>query len=458
MARIFLIDATAVPASSPFLAQPIGLLSLAAVLRREGHEVAVHDCKLEISTLPGKLAEFDPDFVGIRTLSVFLNVLSYVAEVVRRVVPEAEVIVGGPHASLDPGDALRRSGAGVGVVGEGEVTIVELLEALTRGAALAGVKGVAYAENGGVKITAPRPPIEDLDSLPLPAYDLLPVEQYFSLHHGGTAPGGRTLTVFTSRGCPYACAFCHNLFGRRFRARSAESVVEELTYLRRRYGVEEFELHDDAFNTSRRRVMEICAGLQRAGSRALLAFPNGLRGDTLDREQLVELRRAGTHHIALSPETASPRLQQLIGKRMDLDKLTRAAHDCDELGIFTLGYFMLGFPTETEDEMEATVEWACRSPLHTASFFAVNPFPGTRLAAMAAEAGAPAALFSHNGYFGTNVNVSAADDQRFRQIWHGAYRRFYLSPKRIAAILRSVPNTATLFRNSLFVAARLLNQ
>lgn len=457
MARIFLIDATAVPASSPFLAQPVGLLSLAAVLRRQGHEVAVHDCKLEILTLPSKLAEFEPEFVGIRTLSVFLNVLSYVAEVVNRVVPEAQVIVGGPHASLDPADALRRSGATAAVLGEGEVTIVELLAALQERAPLDEVDGIAYLDEVGVKTTAPREPIEDLDSLPLPAYDLVPVEQYFALHHGGTAPGGRTLTVFTSRGCPFACAFCHNLFGRKFRARSAESMVEELTYLRRRYGVEEFELHDDAFNTNRTRVLDICAGLQRAGPKALLAFPNGLRGDSLDREQLEELRRAGTHHLALSPETATERLQRLIGKRMDLDKLKRAADDCDALGIFTVGYFMLGFPTETEAEMEATVEWACKSSLHTASFFAVNPFPGTRLADMAREAGKPVAE-SFAGYFGTEVNVSAVDDRRFRRLWHGAYRRFYLNPKRVAAIIRSVPNAATLFRNSLFVAARLLNQ
>ncbi len=457
MARIFLIDATAVPSSSPFLAQPVGLLSLAAVLRREGHEVAVHDCKLEIFTLPSRLAEFEPDFVGIRTLSVFLNVLSYVAEVVNRVVPEAQVIVGGPHASLDPGDAIRRSGASAAVLGEGEVTIVELLATLQEHGPLAQVKGIAFADNGGVERTAPREPIEDLDSLPMPAYDLVPVEQYFALHHGGTAPGGRTLTVFTSRGCPFACAFCHNLFGRRFRARSADSVVSELTYLQRRYGVEEFELHDDAFNTNRKRVMDICAGLQRARERTLLAFPNGLRGDTLDREQLEELRRAGTHHLALSPETATERLQRLIGKRMDLDKLLQAADDCDALGIFTVGYFMLGFPSETKEEMEATVEWACKSPLHTASFFAVNPFPGTRLADMALEEGKPVAD-SFDGYFGTNVNVSAVDDREFRRIWHGAYRRFYLSPRRVAAILRSVPNGATLFRNSLFVAARLLNQ
>jgi len=203
--------------------------------------------------------------------------------------------------------------------------------------------------------------------------------------------------------------------------------------------------------------MDICAGLQRARERTLLAFPNGLRGDTLDREQLEELRRAGTHHLALSPETATERLQRLIGKRMDLDKLLQAADDCDALGIFTVGYFMLGFPSETKEEMEATVEWACKSPLHTASFFAVNPFPGTRLADMALEEGKPVAD-SFDGYFGTNVNVSAVDDREFRRIWHGAYRRFYLSPRRVAAILRSVPNGATLFRNSLFVAARLLNQ
>lgn len=459
MARILLIDATVVPRESPFLSQPVGLLSMAAVLRAR-HEVRVHDCKLDVGSLPALLAQFEPHIVGIRSLTVFTQVLSWAARLVRSVVPRAAVVVGGPHATLDPQDALERCGReAVAVLGEGEVTMSELAYALEQGAGpdeLKAVPGLAFYDGEMLVKTAPRALIPDLDTLPMPAWDLLPMEEYFSLHHGGTSANGRTMTVLTSRGCPYGCAFCHNIFGRGFRAQSAEAVVDHLLYLTRKYNLEEVEIHDDAFNTRRDRVLDICHRQQKAGSPVALAFPNGLRGDQLDREQLLELRLAGTHHMALSPETASPRLQAMLDKKMDLDKLSEAAAWCDELGIFTLGYFMLGFPTETEEEIGLTIDWACASPLHTASFFVVNPFPGTRLYDIAKDAGKLPEQGTTTGYFIMGRNCSEVPDERFGQLWHFAYRRFYLSPKRIRAILRSVPNRGTLVRNSLFVAARFL--
>jgi len=458
MAKVFLIDGTAAIRNSPFLAQPLGLLGLASILRQEGHDVQVFDCKLEVTTLQRRLVDFGPDVVGIRTLSMFAHMLTYLGGMVRQLLPRASVIVGGPHANADPADAILRSGAVCAVIGEGEPTIVELVDSLlSRGTlSLSGVDGIAYLEGGELVFTRPREPVADLDSLPFPAYDLLPMELYFSLHHGGTAPSGRTMTAFTSRGCPYGCAFCHNIFGKAFRARSADAVVDEVLYLKRRYGIEEVEIHDDCFNLDRTRMVDICHGLRAAGSPVSLAFPNGLRADILTRELLEELRLAGTHHIALSPETASPRLQRFIGKRMDLDRLFDMAAVCDDLGIFSLGYFMLGFPTETEEEMLQTVEWACDSPLHVASFFNVMPYPGTRLYEAALESGKLPEGWSGHNYFIPDVNVSEVPDDRFKEIWHGAYRRFYLNPRRVLSILRNVTNAGTLFRNTLFVAARFM--
>ncbi|MBM4355987.1 MAG: B12-binding domain-containing radical SAM protein [Deltaproteobacteria bacterium] len=458
MARVLLVDATRVPANSPFLAQPVGLLSLAAVLRRDGHQVRVHDCKLGLEPLAALLREFQPQVVGIRTMSSFVRLLPLLARMVRSLCPDARLVVGGPHASGDPADALARTGADAAVLGEGEATILELVPALVERADLSRIPGLwlpGRADEGGMQ-TPPRPPIEDLDSLPPPAWDLIPVETYFRRNRAGTSRTGRSLTVFTSRGCPYGCAFCHNLFGRRFRARSAESVLDEVTFRVRQFGADELELHDDAFNTDRDRMRDICEGLQRALSPANLAFPNGLRADRLPREDLVLLRDAGTHHIALSPETASPRLQRYLDKRMDLERLAEAARLCDQLHIFSVGYFMLGFPTETEEEMLATVDLACRLPLHTASFFTVIPFPGSRIWKEARESGRLPPSWTADCYHDTSVNLSKVPDDRFREIWRDAYRRFYMSPARALAVLRNVPNLRTLMLNSGFVLTRFL--
>jgi radical SAM superfamily enzyme YgiQ (UPF0313 family) len=452
MARVFLIDATAVVRSSPFLAQPVGLLSLAAVLRKAGHRVVVHDCKIDIDGLPRRLAHFAPDIVGIRSLSVFLRPLEFVAAVARSSAPKAFLVVGGPHATLDPEDAIRRSGACAAVLGEGEATLPELVEALVSGADLAAVAGLALPGGGR---TAPRAPIHDLDSLPMPAWDLLDMDPYFRLSMGGTSPTGRAITQFTTRGCPWTCAFCHNLFGRKFRARSPEAVLDEMRYLKRRFGPDEFELHDDAFNLDRDRVLEICRRIERERLGIHLAFPNGLRGDRLDRDLLVALRDAGLHHTALSPETATPRLQEMLGKRMDLDRLLEAAAVCDELGILTQGYFMIGFPTETREEILATIDWACRSPLHAASFFAVTPFPGTRVAEWAKAAGRMPRTDAGR-YTTAAVNLSEVPDSEFRKLWHSAYRRFYLDLRRVVRLVRTCPDWSLLVRNGAIVATRFL--
>ncbi len=457
MSRVFLIDGVVALGASPFLSQPIGLLSIAAVLRQAGHEVAVHDCKLDIQSLGRRLTRFAPDVVGIRTLSSFTHILDRVARTVHGLFPHVPIVVGGPHANALPADAITRGQARCAVLGEGEMTFLELLEPLLAGEDLATIAGIAYVDDAGEVVeTPPRPPIADLDTLPMPAYDLVPMELYFSLHHGGTAPSGRSATLFTSRGCPYRCSFCHNLFGTRYRTRSADAVLDEMFYLHRRYGVEELEIHDDAFNMDLRRLAAICDGLQRAGSPMLISFPNGLRGDRLPREALEQLAAAGTHHLALSPETATPRLHDLLGKRMDLDKLHQAALDCDDLGILTLGYFMLGFPTETEAELQATIDWACKSPLHTASFFNVVAFPGTPLHDLALAHGKDPSGWMQAQYTSGLVNFSTVDDRRFQAIFQSAYRRFYLSPRRIRAIWRATPHKGVLLRNGLFVAARML--
>jgi anaerobic magnesium-protoporphyrin IX monomethyl ester cyclase len=458
MARVFLIDGTVVPRSSPFLSQPVGLLSIAAVLRQQGHAVAVHDCKLDLHTLPTRLREFAPDLVGVRALSSFTNVLRTLRTVIEGVVPGTPIVVGGPHAGASPGHAIDILGARCAVIGEGEVTLSELIGPLLDGADLSSIPGLALPDgDGGVVLTPPREPIRDLDSLPLPAYDLVPMELYFSLHHGGTAPSGRAVTVITSRGCPYRCSFCHNLFGTRFRARSAAAVLDELFYLQRRYGAEEMEIHDDAFNMDLERVRAVCHGLQRAREPLLLAFPNGLRGDRLPRETLIELRLAGTHHLALSPESASQRIHRLVGKRMDLEALSDAAAFCDELGILTLGYFMIGFPTETEEEILATIEWARQSPLHTASFFNVIAFPGTPLHAIAVRNGIDPTGREMGNYLQGTSNLSTVSDERFRQLYRQAYQRFYLVPRRLRAIWQASRHKGMLVRNALFMGTRLLS-
>jgi len=178
------------------------------------------------------------------------------------------------------------------------------------------------------------------------------------------------------------------MMGRQYRYRSPESVIEEIRVLREQYDIHEFEIVDDCFNLNRPRMHAILQGLIDFNDPLLrLQFPNGLRSDLLEEQDIVMLRRAGTNFISFAIETASTRLQKLIHKNLGIDKAIRAITLANKAGIFCNGFFMLGFPTETEEEALGTIEYAKRSALCGATFFQVVYYPGTKLYELAQSMG-----------------------------------------------------------------------
>jgi radical SAM superfamily enzyme YgiQ (UPF0313 family) len=218
-------------------------------------------------------------------------------------------------------------------------------------------------------------------------------------------------------------------------------VVEEIEALRRTYGVNEFEFLDDCINLDRRRFEAILHGLLERGLHPKLHFPNGVRTDLLDEDQIRLIRRVGAGEISVAVETASPRLQKLIRKNLDLEKVRRNIELMADLRIFTRGFFMLGFPTETEEELRATIDFAVTSRLHLATFFVTNPFPGTPIYEEFKALGKlrdDVNTIDYE-YYGAPFNGSEVSDKRFRGLYREAYFRFYFRPGRIMRILRDRP-------------------
>ena len=176
------------------------------------------------------------------------------------------------------------------------------------------------------------------------------------------------MSIVTSRGCPYQCAYCHQTMGKVFRKRSAESVLAEMEELRFKHGFKEFEIVDDCFNLDRERMYAILTGIRDRIGDAKLHFPNGLRTDMLEPEDMALFKQAGTVSAAFAIETSSPRLQKMIHKNLNIEKASAAINASVKAGIYSTGYFMIGFPTETYEEASATVEFAVRSSLHRALF------------------------------------------------------------------------------------------
>lgn len=425
---------------------PLGIMYIASVLRACGnHNVVIYDMKVEgdsIDLAANKAVAFAPDIIGLSLMSFEAPVLSVLAAKLRQALPEALLIAGGPHPSTFPQDIAATPNIDIFVLGEGEAAMSTILERFENGESLAEIEGTAIRADGTAKITPRTNFIQDLDTLPMPAWDLIPMQKYFDLPRMGNIFKHREfMPIFTSRSCPYQCVYCHKIFGKGFRPRSPESVLEEIRTLHTRYGIKEFMIMDDCFNLQKQRALEILHGITSSDMDICLRFPNGMRADILDREMISALKNANTFATCVAVETASPRLQKLIKKNLDLEKVFDVIRMTDEFDIMTHGFFMIGFPTETREEMLATIDYAVRSKLHSAAIFRVTPFKGTELHQMAIDMGHTVSDDPDSfEIYKTHVNLSAVSEEEVTRLQNLFYRRMYLDPIRQLKFLRLMPN------------------
>ena len=326
------------------------------------------------------------------------------------------------------------------VRGEGEITIIELLDAINNNNDLSLVKGIAYMENGEVIVTAQRDPIQDLDTIPFPAWDLIDLKGYSKVPNwNGVLFGKYYAPIMTSRGCVFNCIYCHNLFGKKIRARSVENVLSEIEMLYNDYGIREIHIIDDFFNFDLKRVINICKGIINKKIKIKISFPNGVRVDRMNKETLIWLKKAGTYKINYAIETASPRLQKVIKKNLDLEKATEYINETSKLGIITFGLFMFGFPTETVEEMEKTTSFAVNSKLDTAKFFKTIPFKNTQLEKYASNKSSLhlLRLESVRGdiFYNEAINCGDVPTNVLNKIILDAHQKFYFKLGRVFRII-----------------------
>jgi radical SAM superfamily enzyme YgiQ (UPF0313 family) len=462
--RLFLACVGRPTLDYPDCTPPLGILSLAAFVReRLPVEIRLLDQRVArcgSAEVARQAARFRADVVGLSACTNAALMLGEVAHLVRGVLPHALLLLGGPHVSAFGARAVAATCADAGVAGEGELALEQILRARLEGHDLAGIPGVVWRAPTGEVITNPGtlPLIDDLDALPFPAYDLIDLAQYWTRPSMAAVPPRRYVTLLTSRGCPYGCSYCGHNLGRRFRPQSAGRVVAEIEHYQRRYGVREIEFVDDIFNCDPRRVIEFCDLVLRRDLRLRLVFPNALRCDTLAPEGIDALVDAGLYFCCCALESAAPRIQELMGKKLDVGKYLDSVAALDRRGVFTYGFTMLGFPTESETELLQTVDTACASRLHAASFFTVVPYPNTSLHALVQRT-QPDKLarvrYEDTNYSGSLVNLSAMPDDVFFAHQRRAWRRFYSRPERIVRLLRRYPRPLSLLTRLPLLAMRM---
>lgn len=355
---------------------PLNVTYLAAVLREAGHRVSILDCPplaVPPEELEGHLRCIRPDAIGITSLSQTFTSALQAADAAKAVHPETPVILGGPHVTFLDRQTLQENPVVDAVVRrEGEETILELADRLEEGEGFEGVRGVTYRDGEGIHRNPDRPFIEDLDGLPFPAYDLIPVDRY------GTLGGRRIFLILSSRGCPYQCEFCSMrlLDGAKFRSRSPESTVEEIAHVQA-HGADAFSFCDETFTLRPGRVEEICRRIIAEGLD--IPWDCQTRADRLSPELLRLMRRAGCELICIGAESGSQRILNAMKKGTTVQQNLDAVNMIQEAGIPASVSTMMGYPGETEEDVEKTVDFIWHAKPDIAYLNIATPFPGTGL-------------------------------------------------------------------------------
>jgi len=405
---------------------PLGLAYLASMVR-DDHDVRIIDSDIlnySLDDVRRELKSFYPDVVGITSATPSIYEAYKVAEIAKKVNENCKVIMGGPHVSFLPEETLIEcKNVDIIVRGEGEETIRELMHAIESNKPLRNVKGITFRKGDAILSTENRPFIKNIDKIPFPSFDLLPTRKY-------QVQGVRYSAMISSRGCPFGCSFCASsrLFGRCWRGRSPENVLEEIKILYEKYKIGNIEFMDDTFTLNQKRAEKICDLIINEGLD--ISWGASSRVDTISRRLAEKMKKAGCWIIFLGIESASQKILNQIGKKISISQIRRAVKILKDAGIQILGSFILGFPDETLRSAEETIAFAKRLDLDYAQFSILTPYPGTPLYDYADKQGL---LTTKNWskYTATEpiMKLKNLTTKQIKWLFEKAYVTFYLRPK-----------------------------
>ncbi len=352
-------------------APPLGVTYVAAAFEAAGAEVRVFDYIVGCYTperLAAALDDFKPDVAGATSVTLNFPAAAAIIKAVKEHDPSIITMMGGPHVSFDALNSLETyPEIDIVVMGEGEATIAELTPLIGDRRAWRRVRGIAFRDGGQITINEPRDWIENLDSLPLPARHLLPLSKYRAL--------GFPISITTSRGCPYGCIFCQGrrMVGSKIRLRSASSVVAEIEDIMS-YGIDRINVADDLFASNKERVREICEAIR--DRKLKFAWSAFARVNTVDKETLRMMRRAGCDSVSFGVESGNQEMLDRIRKGITLEKVRKAVDLCREVGMTVHTSFIVGLPGESPATLQDTKRFA-RSLGALYGYHFLTPFPGT---------------------------------------------------------------------------------
>jgi magnesium-protoporphyrin IX monomethyl ester (oxidative) cyclase len=375
---------------------PMGLVYIASYLEKSGHEVKILDTLAEgrdVIESRGEsnrigmraveikkiIRKFKPELVGISVMfTAFKDDALDLAKLVKTVDKGIKVIVGGAHVSINPKSMVESEFIDFAVKGEGEEIMAEVVGAMGNKMELKDIGGLVYKERGKIFENKRMGMITNLDDLPFPALHLLNWKMYddpnnvYQMRH----PIG---SMVTSRGCPNHCVYCsiHAVWEHSWRGRSPKNVVDEIEYLKKRFGIGEISFQDDSMSVDKIRMKEICEEIIRRKIDIKWTTPNGVAHWTLDKDMIRLMKKAGCYRITFGIESGNPEVRRWVGKPFSLAQAKELTKFANKMGMWTLATNIIGFPYETREEIEDTIKYAIESDVDMAFFFRLGPRPGT---------------------------------------------------------------------------------
>lgn len=427
----------------------LGLGYIAAILEQKGYSVQFIDMfasNISIRDLKRKLAEDPPLYAGITTDFATINPAKKIAQVLKTIDPRCTVIVGGCNLGTYPDEIMQFPCFDVGVIGEGDLTIVDLMDALENGRDLATVRGIVFKEGQRIVKTPPGERVRNLDTIPFPARHLMPLKEYTS----SVSKHGYLTTILSSRGCPFNCLYC--VRDHDYRERSVKNVVDEIEHVVRDFHIKEIYIFDSTFTANKKRVIKICKEILRRKIR--ITWVTETRVDCVSLEVLRWMKRAGCSRVQYGVESTEPRVLKELRKNIALQQINNAFKWTKQTGLEVLASFMIGSPGDTIESMLRTINTSVKLDPDYAVFTITTIFPGTDLHDRA-------------------VNEKILDDTEWRRFMSGelreiptpiyftaeydrkklesllnfAYRRFYLRPSYVLKRMLKIRSYSQLMNN-----------
>lgn len=402
---------------------------------RENHEVKIIDANIlnyTIMDVKRELKRFYPDIVGITSVTPSIPQAYAVAKVAKEIRDDCVVLIGGPHATFLPRQTLEECEyIDIIVKGEGEMTVKDLMKTIERGEKLDRVKGISFRKENRIIDNEPIPLIKNVDEIPFPSRDFLPMNRYLF-------NGVKYTTMLTSRGCPFVCSFCSSsrLFKGYWRGRSPENVLEEIKSIYEEYKIKNIEFIDDTFTLDQKRAERICDGIIKQGWD--ISWGASSRVDTLSKELVEKMKKAGCWILFLGIESGSQKILDAIGKRITIEQVKKAVRIAKDAGIQVLGSFIIGFLQDTLETIKETINFAKRLNLDYAEFSILTPYPGTVIYDYALK----------NKLLLTNdwskytaiepiIKIKGVSEKQIKALLKKAYISFYLRPRIILKWLKN---------------------